>query len=58
MMLPIVAFGAGTSLEGHVQALRGGITIDVRDLNRISRISVDDLDAKPTAPVSSAGSGA
>ncbi len=43
--LPIVPFGAGTSLEGHVQALRGGITIDTRDLNRITRISVDDLDA-------------
>jgi D-lactate dehydrogenase (cytochrome) len=49
--LPIVPFGAGTSLEGHVQALRGGITIDVRDLNRITRISVDDLDATVEAGV-------
>ena len=49
--LPIVPFGAGTSLEGHVQALRGGITIDVRDLNRIVRISVDDLDATVEAGV-------
>jgi D-lactate dehydrogenase (cytochrome) len=45
------AFGAGTSLEGHVQALRGGITIDVRDLNRIIRVSVDDLDATVEAGV-------
>jgi D-lactate dehydrogenase (cytochrome) len=49
--LPIVPFGAGTSLEGHVQALRGGVTIDVRDLNRIIRVSVDDLDATVEAGV-------
>jgi D-lactate dehydrogenase (cytochrome) len=49
--LPIVPFGAGTSLEGHVQALRGGVTIDVRDLNRIVRISVEDLDATVEAGV-------
>lgn len=49
--LPIVPFGAGTSLEGHVQALHGGITIDTRDLNRIVRVSVDDLDATVEAGV-------
>ncbi len=49
--LPVVPFGAGTSLEGHVQALRGGVTIDVRDLNRITRISVEDLDATVEAGV-------
>src|SRR6478672_1621430 len=49
--LPIVPFGAGTSLEGHVQALRGGITIDVRDLNRVVRIGVEDLDATVEAGV-------
>jgi D-lactate dehydrogenase (cytochrome) len=49
--LPIVPFGAGTSLEGHVQALRGGITIDVRDLNRVVRVSVEDLDATVEAGV-------
>jgi D-lactate dehydrogenase (cytochrome) len=49
--VPVVAFGAGTSLEGHVQALRGGITIDVRDLNRVVRISIEDLDATVEAGV-------
>jgi D-lactate dehydrogenase (cytochrome) len=49
--VPIVPFGAGTSLEGHVQALRGAITIDLRDLNRVVRISVDDLDATVEAGV-------
>ena len=43
--VPVVAFGAGTSLEGHVQALHGGICIDFRELNRIVRVSADDLDA-------------
>lgn len=43
--LPIVAFGAGTSLEGHVHAVRGGICIDLRDMKRVLRVSVADLDA-------------
>ena len=43
--VPIVPFGAGTSLEGHVQALRGGISIDLREMNRVVRVSVEDLDA-------------
>src|SRR3954469_12930041 len=40
--LPIVPFGAGTSLEGHVQALAGGITIDMREMKRVLRISAED----------------
>src|SRR5204862_7292551 len=44
-------FGAGTSLEGHVHALRGGICIDLRELNKILRIGPDDLDATVEAGV-------
>jgi D-lactate dehydrogenase (cytochrome) len=49
--LPIVPFGAGTSLEGHVHAIRGGITIDLREMNKVARISVDDLDTTVEAGV-------
>src|SRR3982750_4921058 len=40
--LPIVPFGAGTSLEAHVNAIRGGVTIDLREMHRIVRVSVED----------------
>jgi D-lactate dehydrogenase (cytochrome) len=42
--LPIVPFGAGTSLEGHVAALAGGLCVDMREMNAISRPSIEDLD--------------
>ena len=49
--VPIVPFGAGTSLEGHVHALRGGIAIDLREMNQVVRISAEDLDATVEAGV-------
>ena len=49
--LAIVPFGAGTSLEGHVNAIRGGVTIDLREMNNVSRVSVEDLDATVEAGV-------
>ena len=42
--VPVIAFGTGTSLEGHVNAPRGGISIDMRDLNRVLAVHSEDLD--------------
>ncbi len=42
--VPVIAFGVGSSLEGHVNAPRGGICIDVRDLNRVLAVHAEDLD--------------
>src|SRR5258708_37025006 len=49
--VPVIAFGAGTSLEGHVNAIRGGISIDLREMNKVVRLSVEDLDATVEAGV-------
>ncbi|PHP67560.1 FAD-binding oxidoreductase [Zhengella mangrovi] len=42
--VPIIPFGTGTSLEGHVNAPAGGISVDVSRMNRILKVSQDDLD--------------
>ena len=42
--VPVIPFGIGSSLEGHVNAVRGGITIDLTRMTRVLRLSVQDLD--------------
>src|SRR5262245_57141428 len=48
---PVVPFGIGSALEGHVNALNGGISIDLSRMNRVLRVNVDDLDATVEAGV-------
>jgi D-lactate dehydrogenase (cytochrome) len=49
--VPVIPFGTGTSLEGHVAALQGGICIDVSQMNRVLRVSPEDLDGTVEAGV-------
>ena len=49
--VPVIPFGGGTSLEGHVNALYGGISIDLREMNKVLRVSAEDLDVTVEAGV-------
>ena len=49
--VPVVAWGAGTSLEGHVTPVRGGITLDVSRMTRIIDVSQPDMDCRVEAGV-------
>jgi D-lactate dehydrogenase (cytochrome) len=42
--VPVIPFGTGTSLEGHVNAPFGGVSIDFRDMNRVLAVHAEDLD--------------
>ncbi|GAB3167901.1 FAD-binding oxidoreductase [Telluribacter humicola] len=41
--VPIVPFGAGTSVEGHVLALKGGVCIDLRQMHQVVALSYEDM---------------
>jgi D-lactate dehydrogenase (cytochrome) len=42
--MPIVPFGMGSSLEGHVNAIKGGVSIDMTRMTKVVRLSPEDLD--------------
>ena len=43
--IPIIPFGTGTSLEGHLLAVRGGLSIDLSNMNAVLAVRSEDLDA-------------
>lgn len=49
--VPVIAFGTGTSLEGHISAPEGGVCIDLSQMNRVLRVSAEDLDVTVEAGV-------
>ena len=49
--VPIIPFGAGTSLEGHLNAPQGGISLDVSHMNKILAVNQEDLDCVVEAGV-------
>jgi D-lactate dehydrogenase (cytochrome) len=49
--VPVVPFGAGTSLEGHVTPVRGGISLDLTRMTRVLEVNQSDMDCRIEAGV-------
>ena len=53
--VPVIAYGAGTSIEGHIMAVHGGITVDLGRMNAVLAVNAEDL-TRPSRPASPASS--
>ena len=41
--VPVIPYGAGSSLEGHLLAVQGGVSIDVNRMNRVLTVHPEDM---------------
>jgi D-lactate dehydrogenase (cytochrome) len=49
--VPLIPWGAGSSLEGHVLAVAGGLTLDLTRMDRVLEVNAADLDCRVQAGV-------
>jgi D-lactate dehydrogenase (cytochrome) len=49
--VPVIAFGTGSSLEGHVNAPAGGVSIDMSQMDKVLQVNAEDLDCTVQAGV-------
>jgi D-lactate dehydrogenase (cytochrome) len=49
--VPVIPFGVGTSLEGQVQAVNGGLCIDMSKMGKVIAVNPEDLDCRVEAGV-------
>ena len=49
--VPLIPYGAGSSLEGHILAIQGGISLDLSQMNKVLAVNAEDLTATVQAGV-------
>ena len=49
--VPVIPYGTGTSLEGHITAPHGGVSVDMQQMNAVLEVNPEDLDCRVQAGV-------